>query len=311
MAINCGAVPGSLIESELFGHVRGAFTGAQRAHRGIFEEAGRGTVLLDEIGEIPPRLQVALLRVLETGEIRPVGSAASRTVACRIVAATNADLEALAAAKRFRPDLLYRLRHLEIRVPPLRERTADVLPLAAHFLGLGRREGERPVIGPGLRARLLANPWPGNVRELRSVIERMRLLNSDKLSYDAEDLDPPGAAPAAPSGTSPFPAAAPEREATAPAGPGPVAPSAASAGDVAAFLRAGRSPLRRRERLRELFRQHGHMTRTELAAILGISPFTITRDMKLLVREGFVEKHQPTASPRTHYFALKKPPDAP
>ena len=155
VAVNCGAIAESLLESELFGHERGAFTGAVRAHRGIFEGAGRGTVLLDEVGEMPLRLQAALLRVLEAGEIRPVGATAGRTVACRILAATNADLGKLVAAGRFRQDLLFRLKRLELRLPPLRERGRDVLELAGRFLAEGRSDGRRPEISEALGAELL------------------------------------------------------------------------------------------------------------------------------------------------------------
>ena len=188
LAINCGAIAETLLESELFGHERGAFTGAHRAHRGVFEEAGRGTVLLDEIGDISPRLQVALLRVLESAEVRPVGSSSNRHVECRVLAATNADLERLAAAGGFRKDLIFRLKRLEIRVPALRDRREDILELAGHFLGEGRRDGIRPVMSDDLRRALLAHAWPGNVRELRNEVERIRLLGSEKRTYTLEDL---------------------------------------------------------------------------------------------------------------------------
>ncbi|MFH1024405.1 MAG: sigma 54-interacting transcriptional regulator [Planctomycetota bacterium] len=316
LAVNCGAIPENLLESELFGHARGAFTGAVAAHRGIFEEAGKGTVFLDEIGNIPPRLQMALLRVLETGEIRPVGSAANRKIACRIVAATNADLTAMAGRAAFRRDLLFRLNRLEIRLPPLRERPEDILPLADYFLSEGRRDGQRPVMSEDVRRRLTLHAWPGNIRELRNVIERMRLLHSDKLSYDTADLDlraetpDPPAAPESPLATD-APVTDPERpEETRPVvrvpETGISTPHAPSAtGDVGEFLRGGRSPLRRLERLRALFREHGPLTRLEISVILRIAKGTATRDLAALRAEGFIEKVTPTVSPRTHYFQLK------
>jgi transcriptional regulator with PAS, ATPase and Fis domain len=167
LAVNCGAISESLLESELFGHESGAFTGARRAHRGLFEAAGRGTLLLDEIGDTSPRLQVALLRVLETGEVRPVGSSTSRKVRCRVLAATNADLTGMVGEGRFRKDLYFRLDRIAIRIPPLRERGEDILSLADHFLSEDRHDGHRPTMSEALKAALLAHQWSGNVRELR------------------------------------------------------------------------------------------------------------------------------------------------
>lgn len=299
IAVNCGTITESLLGSELFGHERGAFTGAERAHQGIFETAARGSVLLDEIGDMPLRLQVALLRVLETGEVRPVGSARSRQVACRIVAATNAPLESLVEEKRFRPDLLYRLQRLQIHLPPLRERTDDILPLVEHFLGEGRHDGLRPSMTRELQEWLLTQKWPGNVRELRNAVERMRLLNSEKLQYGLPELVPVRTRPPGEGGGSDLSPAPPT---AAPAGQ----PASGSPADVERFLRNRRTPLRRTDAIRDLFRQHGKLTRAELAAIAGVSPFTIGRDLKRLLAEGFVEKVRPTAAARTHYFALRR-----
>ncbi len=188
-AVNCGAITETLLESELFGHERGAFTGAERANKGLFEATGEGTILLDEIGDISPRLQSALLRVLETGEIRAVGSVKTRQIHCRIVAATNSDLAAMAEEGRFRRDLLFRLQRLGLYIAPLRERRDDILPLARHFLDLERRIGVHATMTDDLREALRHYDWPGNVRELRNVIERMRLMHSDKLAYGLDDLD--------------------------------------------------------------------------------------------------------------------------
>ncbi|MCI0340925.1 MAG: sigma 54-interacting transcriptional regulator, partial [Planctomycetales bacterium] len=299
LAVNCGAIAESLLESELFGHERGAFTGAERAHAGLFEQAGRGTLLLDEIGEIPPRLQVALLRVLEAGEVRPVGGTRSRRVACRVVAATNADLPRRVQEGGFRRDLLYRLRRLEIAVPPLRERGEDVVELVERFLAEGREDEAGEIrLSPSLREALTRAPWRGNVRELRNAVERMRILSSDALAYDVGDLL--RAAPDREESAEP-PPASPDR-AEAPTGGAPPAPPA---GEEESFLRAGRTPLRRRERLRELFRRHRILTRAEAARLLGVGPDTVTADLKALQGEGLVEKVRPTESPRTHFFALK------
>jgi DNA-binding NtrC family response regulator len=180
VTVNCGALPDQLMESELFGHERGAFTGADRAKDGLFQVAHRGTLLLDEIAELPLALQPKLLRVLELGEARRVGATRPQAVDVRVVAATNRDLEAEVAAGRFRDDLFWRLNVLTIRVPPLRERAADIPALAEYFLGqvpaAGRPDGVVPRLTPATMAALCAYHWPGNVRELRNTILRATTL---------------------------------------------------------------------------------------------------------------------------------------
>ena len=178
--VNCGAIPEGLIESELFGHAKGAFTGATSAKQGLFQAAQEGTLFLDEIGELPLTLQVKLLRALQERRIRPVGDAQDLEVDVRVVAATNRDLEAEMQAGRFREDLFYRLSVVQIRVPPLRERREDVLPLAEHFLKLFAAEHDRPVLTLSAEARRrLDEYWfPGNVRELENFIERAVALSS-------------------------------------------------------------------------------------------------------------------------------------
>src|SRR5262249_23510275 len=160
---NCGAVPDSLFEAELFGHARGSFTGADRARPGLIARAEGGTLFLDEIGELPLARQATLLRSLATRSYRPVGSDEEKPFDVRIVAATNRDLEREVEAGRFRRDLLYRLNVLEVRVPALRDRTGDVLVIARHVL---EREGARAQISPQAARALEAYSWPGNVREL-------------------------------------------------------------------------------------------------------------------------------------------------
>jgi DNA-binding NtrC family response regulator len=178
ITVNCGALPESLLESELFGHEEGAFTGAVRARRGYFELAHRGTIFLDEIGEMPLHLQVKLLRVLEDRSIRRVGSERPIEVDVRIMAATNRDLKREMEAHRFRADLYYRLAVVTLTVPPLRERRADIPELARGFLDRIRRQLGRPVTSfhPDAMEALLRHDWPGNVRELINVIERAVLL---------------------------------------------------------------------------------------------------------------------------------------
>jgi DNA-binding NtrC family response regulator len=178
VAVNCAAIPDNLLESELFGHEKGAFTGADREHVGLFEAAEGGTLFLDEVAELPLALQPKLLRALESGEYRRVGSTRTRTVDVRIVAATHRELEAEVQQGRFREDLFWRLNVLHLVVPPLRERPADIPLLAEHLLEVaasGRREAPKR-ISPQAMAVLTAYTWPGNARELRNVIERAAAL---------------------------------------------------------------------------------------------------------------------------------------
>ncbi len=180
VAINCGAIPSELIESELFGAEAGAYTGAHRARVGRFQLANGGTLFLDEIGNLPLAGQVKLLRVLETGQFEQLGSSQTRSTRVRIVSATNADLSALIRAGRFREDLYYRLNAIEIALPPLAERTEDILALAQHFLGQDFELSEDAA------AALLTHDWPGNVRELRNAIERAKLLASNRAVTTAD-----------------------------------------------------------------------------------------------------------------------------
>jgi DNA-binding NtrC family response regulator len=187
VAVNCGAIPADLIEAELFGAEAGAYTGANRARTGRFEAANGGTLFLDEIGDLPLAGQVKLLRVLETGQYEMLGSSKTRTAQVRILSATNADLPALIREGRFREDLFYRLNVIDIAVPPLAERPADILPLARHFLG------EDLLLSEDAAAALQAHDWPGNVRELRNSIERAKLLARERI-VAVTDLNLPAVA---------------------------------------------------------------------------------------------------------------------
>jgi two-component system response regulator HupR/HoxA len=181
VAQNCGALPESLLESELFGHARGAFTGATAERRGLFEEAHGGTILLDEVGEMSPATQVRFLRVLQEGELRRVGESVTRKVDVRVIAATNADLEAQVAKGTFRQDLYYRLNVFPITLPPLRERSGDIPGLAEHFLRVHRERARRsiPSFTPDALRCLRAYPFPGNVRELENEVQRAVALARD------------------------------------------------------------------------------------------------------------------------------------
>ncbi len=185
ICVNCAAIPESLLESELFGYERGAFTGADLAKEGLFGAADKGTLFLDEIGETPLAFQAKLLRVLQDGEFTPLGSTRSKKVDARVVAATNADLQARVKEGLFRGDLLYRLNMIHLRVPPLRERNEDIPVLAQDFFESAKKRYGRESLGvePGTFEALTELPWPGNVRELRNAIERAVVTSrSDKLS---------------------------------------------------------------------------------------------------------------------------------
>ncbi len=178
MAVNCGAFTESLLESELFGHVRGSFTGASVNKLGIFEDANGGTVFLDEVSEMSPALQVKLLRTLEAQEVRPVGSNQSVRIDVRMIAASNRNLASLVAEGKFREDLFYRLRVIEIDLPPLRERAEDIPLLVTHFLQkLGAEAGRTLTISPEALSAMVAYAWPGNVRELLNTLESIAALN--------------------------------------------------------------------------------------------------------------------------------------
>ena len=189
--VNCAAIPETLLESELFGHVRGAFTDAKTDKRGLFEEANHGTLFLDEISEIPTLLQAKLLRAIQEKEVRRVGSARSVSVDVRIIAATNVNLVEEVKTKRFREDLYYRLNVIEIRLPPLRERREDIPLLVESFLQKCTQASHRPIKGvtESALALLIDYAWPGNVRELENVVERaVTLSRADKIG--ADDLPP-------------------------------------------------------------------------------------------------------------------------
>jgi len=186
IAVNCGAVPEALLESELFGYKKGAFTGANEDRVGLFEAADKGTLFLDEVGEMPASLQVKLLRVLQDSHIRRVGDTVSRKVDIRLIAATNRDLRAEVDAGRFRQDLFYRMNVVPVTLPPLRDRGDDILLFAQHFLEASAKRQRKSIVSftPEARELLLRHPWPGNVRELENAMERAVALSDDGVALE-------------------------------------------------------------------------------------------------------------------------------
>ena len=211
MKVNCAALPRELVESELFGHEKGAFTGATQQRRGRFELADGGTLFLDEVGELPLEAQAKLLRVLQEQEFERVGGTRALRTDVRLIAATNRDLGSRAAAGAFRPDLFYRLNVFPVTVPPLRERREDILPLVSHFLAKAARKLGKPFEGvaPAFLERAMAYDWPGNVRELENAVERAAILARGPVLEATEPFeitaparsDRPSPAPMPPAGT--------------------------------------------------------------------------------------------------------------
>jgi two-component system, NtrC family, response regulator AtoC len=196
VAVNCGAIPEQLLESTFFGHVKGAFTGAVRDHRGLLEEAHGGTIFLDEIGDMPIAMQVKLLRALESGEYLPVGASEAKHADVRVVSATNKDLAALVAKNLFREDLYWRIKGAEVRLPPLRDRTGDVPLLAAYFLNRACHltpDGRARELSQEATETLSAHTWPGNLRELRHEMQRATVLAGPRRIIEPEDFSFSGA----------------------------------------------------------------------------------------------------------------------
>lgn len=265
VAINCAALPENLIEDQLFGHEKGAFTGAHRDHKGLFEQADGGTLFLDEIGEMPIGLQAKLLRVLQDRQVVRLGGSHSVQVNVRVVAATNRDLRQAMAERQFREDLYYRIATFRLRLPPLAERPLDILPLAYHFLGQHRSPGAAWSIAPAAQAALYQYAWPGNVRELENVMRRAVVLSADGV-VDAAQLMFDDWADAGPWATAQAPLASamalPQTTAVTPS------PSAAAPQDLQAAVR-------HREWHLVQAALASAPSRSEAARMLGISPRTL------------------------------------
>jgi two-component system, NtrC family, response regulator PilR len=256
--VNCGALPVDLVESELFGHLKGSFTGATADRPGLFQAAHGGTLFLDEVADLPLPMQVKLLRAIQEKRVRPVGAAQEEAVDCRILSATHQSLSELVAAGRFRQDLYYRINVIELKMPPLRERGEDVLLIAEHYLAALATEGEPLSLDEQARAALLAYPFPGNVRELENILERAAALSEGEvIGLEALQLD-------SAEGLTPYGA---EGSAT---GIGPVL-AAEAAGQVGASLvdQPVTEPTERARLLEAL--EKTRWNRTKAAQLLGMS----------------------------------------
>lgn len=265
VAVNCAGLSDELLASQLFGHRRGAFTGAVRDHVGVFEAAHGGTIFLDEIGDVSPRVQSSLLRVLQEREITPLGAVASKRVDVRVLAATHRDLAAEVQEGRFRADLLYRIRVARVKLPPLAERRADIPLLAASFLSKARALTGKDVRGlsPDALRALISAPWPGNVRELLSAVE-FAVIRARGAVVEAEDLPPELLAP-------PTPTTAPPWGLAGTAGAGALRGGPRRAGH-------GGAEATDRERILEAL-EAARGNRTQAAALLGVSRATLYRMM--------------------------------
>jgi DNA-binding NtrC family response regulator len=267
LAVNCGAISPHLIESEIFGHEKGSFTGADRQHLGFFERANGGTLFLDEVTEMPLDLQVKLLRVLETGRFMRVGSAVSQEADVRVIAATNREPERAVSSGKLREDLLYRLNVFPIHLPPLRERLSDVPLLAEHFLAaIGAQEGKRKRFAHAALQRLQRYAWPGNVRELRNAVQRAYVMAADELIDDSWLPAPRDALPA--------PAAPPASAALPPT----AATSSQREGSITLPIGVSMAQAERTLILATLAHHEHHKERT--AAVLGISLKTLYNRLK-------------------------------
>ena len=295
LAINCGTLTDTLLQSELFGYEVGAFTGAVNVRKGIFEEADDGVVFLDEFGEMSPKLQVSLLRVLENNEIRRVGGTKVRKINCRIIAATNANIEDLIAKKLFREDLYHRLKQFSIAIPPLRERKEDIPELMSFFLNQ-QNNGQRQEFSSDLITKFTTYDWPGNIRELKNEIDRIKIFCGNKAIIEEADVDIEWL------NKSPKLESKKTKEQ-------PVVPEENNLSIAEKMhqriTQKKLSPAdKRNQQLRLLFQQYKQLTRSQIADALEISPLTAAQDLKRLCNEKFIVKKMPNNCPRNFYFEI-------
>lgn len=299
LAINCGALTESLLQSELFGYEAGAFTGAQKEHQGIFEAAGRGTVFLDEFGDISPQMQVSLLRVLESNEIRLIGGTKTRQIKCKIVIATNTNLKQAVESKKFREDLYFRLTRFDIKLSPLRERKEDIPELINFFLNNGSDKNAKK-LSNNLLEKLISYQWPGNIRELKNEIERLKILHADKEILDLEDFDFSRL-----QGLENKYSKQDHRENEKHLAnlklekqDGPYEKR------IISIIERGSKADQRIDFLKGLFKQFKKLTRLQVIEIMKVSPVTAAKDLNFLCKAGLIVKITPTKSVKSYYFEL-------
>jgi transcriptional regulator with PAS, ATPase and Fis domain len=302
LAINCGALTESLLQSELFGYVAGAFTGAQKERQGIFEAAGKGTVFLDEFGDISPQMQVSLLRVLESNEIRLIGDSKTRQIECKIVIATNIDLHQAVEAKKFREDLYFRLTRFDIKLPPLRERKEDIPLLINYFLDLNKAPDEMPQrLSKELLEALTNYRWSGNIRELKNEIERLKILHADAETLNLEDFDFKRLLGMAPIFS--------KKEDAPPEKKLPITKEkneelVLDHEKILKIVQRGTKAETRHKVIKELFQTYKKLTRSQIVEITAINPGLVSKELQVLCKAGFIKKIMPTNSVKSHYFVL-------
>ena len=284
----------------------GAFTGAQREHKGIFEAAGKGTVFLDEFGEISPLLQVSLLRVLESNEIRMLGATTNRKIECRIIIATNTNLQNAVSEKKFREDLFFRITRFEIKLPALRERTEDLPMLIDYFLNRDNEVLEKPKkVSKELLEALSTYRWPGNIRELKNEMERLKILHFEKEILNIENFSfnqLQGYIPKTPNLVTSSSAPVETKINTA------IDKNSFNVGITSDYvvniIQRGSKVERRINFIKELFIQYKKLTRSQIIEIAKVNPSTATKELQLLCDEGFIIRHTPTKSSSTFYFEI-------
>jgi DNA-binding NtrC family response regulator len=285
VAINCGAISDYLLQSELFGHKKGAFTGAFQDHKGIFEEATEGIVFLDEIGEISSQMQVSLLRILESGEYRAVGDTVTKKLNCKIIFATNRNLEDQVKLGHFRKDLQFRLDRLSIHLPALRERTSDIPLLVNHFINIQNPNLPTLFFDKKLLDHLATLPWPGNIRELRNELEKIRLFHSDKIKIQISDLSEKYK----------------EKKITVPQKD--LGNKKAKVNSNANLLNMN-SKFRKIDELKNLFKNYHKLSRAESASFLKVSLNTAANYLATLEKENYIKKIKSNNSEKIHYYEI-------
>ena len=297
LAINCGSLTDTLLQSELFGYEAGSFTGAQRAKKGIFESAGKGTVFLDEFEDVSTKMQSSLLRVLETNEIRSIGGVSSRKINCKIVVATNISLKSLVAKKQFREDLYFRLARFEIKLPALKERKDDIPELIDHFLANQGVNNRVPKLSAELIDKLKNYDWPGNIRELRNAVEKMKILHSDKEVLGVEDFEFDQLENYSTTNVL-------TKKELPTTNSKNVSIDAEEDARIKKIIAKGFKIESREQYLKEIFIKYKKLSRSQVVEILKVSPLTAANTLHSLNAAGFIVKRTPSKSSKSHYYEL-------